>query len=256
VRSPLSTRTSARILLLGVIATLVASVLAIGQRSVDARTAGCSWNRVPTTPTPTPSSTVLDQTNFVDKDLDGVPDRWGSSTDYARDDCHRFTGLRGGDSLVKQVIHRTARNPNARTDEHADVSIQRIYHAAPGQIYTASADVDIGNYPWTGNEEDDFRGRLKLQPCTSIPCRINQLGIEYQANLCISEDQDHDTTAGTERCVEYDLQTRGWKTLTVTTDPLPVGTRYLLVAWRVREHQSDSAWGNGRLTRIVLYRNE
>jgi hypothetical protein len=250
------TRTSVPILLLGLLATVVASVLATGERPVDAETAGCRWNQVPTTPTPKPSSTVLKQTNFVDNDSDGVPDRWGSSTDYTRDGCKRVTGRSGDDSLVRQVIHPTATNPYAGRDESADVSIQRLYRAAPGQIYTASADVDIGKYPWTGNEEDDFRGRLKLQPCTSVPCRIDQIGIEYQANICISEDQDNDTTVGPERCTEYDRRTTNWKTLTVTTDPLPEGTKYLLVAWRVREQQSDSAWGNGRLTRIVLYRNQ
>jgi hypothetical protein len=237
------------------IATVAASVFAAVQRPIDAAIPGCTWNRVPATPTPTPSSTVLDQTDFVDNDRDGVPDRWGSSTDYRRGGCERVTGPSGNDSLVKQVIRRPATNPNADRDESADVSIQRIYRAAPGQIFTAWADVDIGKYPWTGNEEDDFRGRLKLQPCTSVPCRIDQFGIEHQANLCISEDQDHDTTTGSERCVEYDRRTTDWKTLTVTTDPLPEGTRYLLVAWRVREHRTDSAWGNGRLTRIVIYRD-
>jgi hypothetical protein len=243
---------------IGVLALLAAgatSVLATGGHSVDTRTTGCSWNQVPATPTPKPSTTVLDQTEFVDDDGDGVPDRWGSSTDYQGRGCKRLTGRSEKDSLVKQVIRPTATNPNARTGDSADVSIQRVYSAAPGQIYIASAEVDIGNYPWTGNEEDDFRGRLKLEPCTSVPCRIDQFGIEHQANLCISEDQDHDTTAGSERCVEYDRRTLEWKTLTVTTDPLPEGTRYLLVAWRVREHQTDSAWGNGRLTRIVIYRD-
>ena len=135
------------------------------------------------------------------------------------------------------------------------MSIQRVYRAAPGQVYTASAEVDIGNYPWTGDEEDDFRGRLKLQPCTSVPCRINQFGVEYIANICISEEQDHDTQ-GSETCVQYDRRTPNWKSLTITTPPLPEGATYLLVAWRVREFQSDSAWGNGRLTRIVLYRDQ
>jgi len=240
----------------GLLAIGATSVLATGAGPVDTGTAGCSWNRVPATPTPSPSTTVLDQTDFVDNDGDGVPDRWGSSTDYERRGCKRFTGRSGEDSLVRQVIRPTAANPNARNGLSADVSIQRVYRAAPGQIYISSAEVDIGQYPWTGNEEDDFRGRLKLQPCTSVPCRIDQFGIEHQANLCISEDQDHDTTAGSERCVEYDRQTTDWKTLTVTTDPLPEGTKYLLVAWRVREHQSDSAWGNGRLTRITLYRDQ
>ena len=241
--------------LLGLFSAVVTSVLIADQRSVDAETAGCRWNRVPATPTPTPSTTVIDQTDFVDRDGDGVPDRWGSSTDYKRDDCRRFTGPSGGDSLVKQVIRPTATNRYAKREESADVSIQRVFHAAPGQIYSAQADVDIRNYPWTGDEEDDFRGRLKLQPCSSIPCTFDQFGIEHQANICISEDQDHDTTTGVERCTVYDRRTPGWKTVAVTTDPLPEGTRYLLVAWRVREQQSDSAWGNGRLTRIVLYRD-
>ena len=235
--------------------SLFTTILVLGQRRVDAETASCKWNRIPTTPTPSPSSTVLNQTDFSDRDSDGVPDRWGSSTDYRRDECHRSTGSKRNDSLVKQVIHPDATNPNAGRNESADVSIQRVYAAEPGQVYTAWADVDIGNYPWTGNEEDDFRGRLKLQPCTSVPCTYDQFGVEHQANICISEGQDHDTTEGVERCVEYDRRTGGWKTLTVTTDPLPEGTRYLLVAWRVREHASDSAWGNGRITRIVLYRD-
>ena len=242
-------------LALGMLAAVAASLFVMGQRPVGAGSADCNWNRIPTTPTPSPSTTVLDQSNFVDRDIDGVPDRWGSSTDYTRDECRRVTGPRGGDSLVKQVIRPTAENPYADSDESADVSIQRVYSAAPGQTYTATADVDIANYPWTGNEEDDFRGRLKLQPCTSVPCRFNQFEVEYIANLCISEHQDHDTT-GSELCVEYDEQTTGWKTLTLTTPPLPEGTKYLLLAWRVREFASDSAWGNGRLTRIVLYRNE
>ena len=250
------TRASVRFVLLGLAAILVATILAAEQRPLEAGAANCRWNRVPSTPTPEPSSTVLDQNDFVDRNRDGVPDRWGSSTDYSRDGCERVTRAGGDDSLVRQTILRNSRNPNAGRDESADVSIQRIYHAAPDQIYTAEADVDIGRYPWTGNEEDDFRGRLKLQPCTSVPCRIDQFGIEYQANICISEEQDHDTTEGSERCVEYDRQTTYWKTLMITTDPLPEGTRYLLVAWRVREHRSDSAWGNGRLTRIVLYRDQ
>jgi hypothetical protein len=247
-------RKSAAIVLPSLLATALASLFITG-REIGAGTANCRWNRVPATPTPEPSSTVLNQTDFVDRDRDGVPDRWGSSTGYTRDDCERITGRRRGDSLVKQVIHRTATNLNARRNDSADVSIQRIYRATSDQIYTAWAEVDIGNYPWTGNEEDDFRGRLKLQPCRSVPCRIDQFGIEYQANICISEDQDHDITEGPERCVEYDRRTTDWKTLTVRTDPLPEGTRYLLVAWRVREQQTDSAWGNGRLTRIVLYRD-
>ncbi len=241
------------VVLLALLATAV-GVLTFGNPVVAGK-AGCGWNRIPATPTPEPATTVLDRTNFVDRDSDGVPDGWGSSTDYARDGCHRFTGSRRGDSIVKQVIHPTATNPNARTNESADVSIQKVYRAAPGQIYTAVAEVDIANYPWTGNEEDDFRGRMKLMPCMSVPCTIDQFGIEHQANLCISEDQDHDSE-GSERCVAFDRRTTRWKTLTVTTRPLPEGTRYLLVAWRVREHRTDSAWGDGRLTSIVVYRDQ
>lgn len=241
---------------LGVIAALVAGVLCVGQRSVEAEISSCRWNRIPATPSPQPSTTVLDQTRFMDRDRDGVPDRWGSSTDYRDRGCRRITGYDGADSVVKQVIRETATNPHADTDDSADVSIQRVYQAAAGQTYRAEADVDIGNYPWTGDEEDDFRGRLKLMPCTSVPCTYDQFGVEYQANICISEDQDHDTTAGEERCTEYDRRNKGWKTLTITTPPLPEGTRYLLMAWRVREQQTDSAWGNGRLTRIVLYRDQ
>jgi hypothetical protein len=246
---------SVRLLSLGVLSTVVAGLFFVGTQAGGVGTGTCSWNQIPSTPTPAPSTTVLDQSSFVDRDRDGVPDEWGSSTDYKRSDCERSVRRNESDSLVKQVIKPAATNRNAEREESADVSIQRVYSAAPGQVYTATAEVDIGNYPLTGNEEDDFRGRLKLMPCSSVPCRIDQFGIEDQANLCISEQQDHDNTKGTERCVDYDRRAAGWKTLTVTTNPLPEGTRYLLIAWRVREHRTDSAWGNGRLTRIVLYRD-
>src|SRR5688572_3186958 len=137
------TRQSVPIVLLVLLAAVVVSLIADGQGPVAAETAGCSWNQIPTTPSPTPSSTVLDQTNFVDRDIDGVPDQWGSSTDYTRKGCRRVTGHSGEDSLVKQVIHPNATNPNASSDESADVSIQRVYQAASGQIFTASAEVDI-----------------------------------------------------------------------------------------------------------------
>jgi hypothetical protein len=127
------TRRSVPIALLGLLATVAAGFLVTGQRSVDAGTARCSWNRIPATPTPQPSTTVLDQSGFVDRYGDGVPDRWGSSTDYARDGCERVTARRGNDSVVRQVIHPAATNPNAERDESADVSIQRVYRAPPAR---------------------------------------------------------------------------------------------------------------------------
>lgn len=251
-------RTSLRILLIGM--SLTIGTVAFGfmaKPAVDAATADCRWNDVPTTPTPKPSTTFVNQKNFVDNDADGVPDGWGSSTDYTRAECERFTGTSNdGDSLVKQTILSTSTNPNAPNDGSADVSIQRVFHATRDQVYTVSAEVDIGQYPWTGNEEDDFRGRLKVQPCTSMPCSFAQLRVEFLADLCISQNQDHDSTEGSERCVQYDEQTTNWKTLTITTPPLPADTKYLVIAWRVREHHSDSSWGNGRLTRIVAYRSQ
>ena len=105
------TRTSVSIVLLALLGTLAGTVLVVGLRPAGAGRTGCSWNRIPATPTPSPSSTVLDQSDFVDRDGDGVPDRWGSSTDYDRQVCKRFTGRSGDDSLVKQVIRPTATNP-------------------------------------------------------------------------------------------------------------------------------------------------
>src|SRR5688500_12606567 len=103
-------RGSALGLLVGVAGMLIAGALAIGSERVATERSSCSWNRIPATPSPAPSTTVLAQSRFIDRDGDGVPDRWGSSTDYGKHGCRRVTSVAGSDSVVKQVIHESAFN--------------------------------------------------------------------------------------------------------------------------------------------------
>jgi hypothetical protein len=128
-------------------------------------------------------------------------------------------------------------------------------------VWRAWVEVDIGGYPTTGGAETDFRARLKLAPCRDTGCGFFEE--EYLADLCISPTQMN-PIEGVDKCKEYDRNDpedplrdlKSFKYLEVTTNPLPVGTKYLLIAWRVREHHTDSSYGNGRIKRIGLQRIE
>lgn len=178
-------------------------------------------------------SNRIEGDSWTDSDGNEIPDAWGASDDYGghcnrevRDDAAASDGR-----VVKQRIW----DHSTHSGGSGDVSLFRAFTASAGQVYSASARMDLRDSP-----SGDFRAQIKIGAYNSGG--TNQLA-EWSSFLCTGSQANCDAT-----------DSGSFQVLQVLDKTMPTGTTVVKVEFRAKEYQTDNAQGNAVFDWVRLWR--